>query len=153
MRKFTGTYSEFQLPPFWHALLALLVTVSLGIAYASAVSLVWGWLVGVVLSTVAIFWWIQKGIRIVVSPNLLQVGKYVIERSYLGGLEQLSKEDFLVRIRGGAHRNDVFILRGLKSGGVVVEIKDNRDPFCHWVFTARNPSMIVQILEGSDANV
>lgn len=153
MRKPLNLYSEFQLPPVWHAFLALLVTSSLGIAYGSAVSLLWGWLVGIGLSALGILWWFKKGIRITITTDSLQVGNFEISRSHVGAIAALDQVEFLERIRGGAHRQDVFVLRNLKNGGVEVEINDKRDPFCHWVVTSRNPSKIKRVLEGSSSDV
>lgn len=146
-------YSEFQFPPFWQAFLALLVTISLGIAYGSAVSAMWGWIVGICLSGFAIWWWVSKGVKITVSDQFLRVGKMKIELEYLGKITGLDEIDFLSRIRGQAHRQDVFILRNLTQGGVEIEIKDNRDPFCHWVVTSKQPSKLAAILRDGKVNV
>lgn len=136
-------YSEFQFPPVWHALLALLVTISLGIAYASAVSIFWGWLIGGGLSIIAIWWWVSKGVQIHISDEHIQIGKLQIEPKYIGKVSALNAEEFLARIRGGAHRQDVFVLRNVNHGGIEIEIIDNRDPFCHWVVSSKHPSRLV----------
>ena len=150
MRESEALYSEYQLPPLWHLFLALLVTSSLGIAYGSAISLLWGWIVGLSLSSVALWWWVSKGIRIIITRAELQVGKFSIERAFIGQAETYAPTEFMDRIRSGAHRDDVFLLRGVRTGGVAVELKDSRDPFCHWVFTAKNPSKIVELLKVRD---
>jgi hypothetical protein len=139
-------YSEIQFSPIWHALLSLLVTSSLGIAYASAVSGIWGLLIGIILSTIAIWWWIVKSVQISITNDLLVIGKYEIERKYIAKVSSLNSDEFLQRIRGGAHRQDVFVLRNLKNGGLEIEIKDDRDPFCHWVVSAKRPSRIATLL-------
>jgi|688.fasta_scaffold670534_2 hypothetical protein len=141
-------YSEFQFPPLWHALLALLVTSSLGIAYASAVSTIWGWLLGLLLSALAFWWWFAKGVQILVTDVNLQIGKLIIEKKYIGAVSALPAEEFLQRIRGGAHRQDVFVLRNVNFGGVEIEIKDERDPFCHWVVTSKHPSRLATTILG-----
>ena len=135
-------YSEFQFPPIWHAFLALLVTISLGIAYASAVSIFWGWLTGGGLSIIAIWWWVSKGIQIQISEEQIQIGKLQIDPKHIGKVSALNAEEFLARIRGGAHRQDVFVLRNVNRGGIEIEIRDNRDPFCHWVVSSKHPSRL-----------
>ena len=139
-------YSELQFSPIWHVLLALLITSSLGIAYASAVSAFWGLAIGLILSAIAIWWWIAKSVQISVTKNLVTIGKYEIERKYISKVSPLTTDEFLQRIRGGAHRQDVFVLRNIKHGGFEIEIKDDRDPFCQWVVSAKHPSRIVTLL-------
>ncbi|MEN9693323.1 MAG: hypothetical protein RLZZ330_967 [Actinomycetota bacterium] len=141
-------FSQKQYAPIWHAAFGLLVTSSLGIAYASAVSARWGTAVGLVLSLAVIYWWLQKAVEIVVTAEKLQVGKFCIERHHLGEIKAFEKSDFLQRIRGDAHRQDVLVLRNINQGGVVVEIKDTADPFCHWVISCKSPHKLASTLNG-----
>ncbi len=146
-------YSEIQFPPIWQALLGLLVTSSLGIAYGSAVSSAWGWALGLALSAIALFWWFSKSIRISVSSGFLQIGKMKIEHEFIGKVNSFDQAPFLQRIRGEAHRQDVFILRNLSLGGVEIEIEDSRDPFCHWVVSSKHPSRLTSTLLDGKVNV
>ena len=139
-------FSEIQFSPVWHALLALLVTSSLGIAYGSAVSIVWGWSLGIGLSCIALFWWYKKSVKIQISSESFRVGNFKIENRFVGDVEHLDAAEFLMRIRSGAHRNDVFVLRNYANGGVVLEIKDSRDPFCHWVISSKHPSKLANVI-------
>ncbi|MEY3696647.1 MAG: hypothetical protein RJA41_297 [Actinomycetota bacterium] len=141
------SYSEIQFQPIWHALLALLVTSSLAIAYGSAVSIFWGWLIGVCFSLLAILWWYSKSVRILVFADEVQVGKFLIAKEFIGQVDSLDAGEFLDRIRSGAHRQDVFVIRNYSAGGVVIEIKDPQDPFCHWVISSKRPSKLAAALE------
>lgn len=139
-------FSQKQYAPIWHAAFGLLVTISLGIAYASAVSSSWGYVLGILTSSIVILWWIKKAVLIEVTNNVLRVGTYVIDRKFIGQIESLSANEFLTRIRSGAHRQDVFVLRGISNGGVVLEIKDPDDPFCHWVVSCKSASKLASAL-------
>jgi hypothetical protein len=146
-------YSEIQFPPMWHAFLALLVTSSLGIAYGSAVSKFWGWLLGVGLSSLALLWWYRQSVRIFISNNNVQVGKFKIDKAFIGQAVSLDENEFLNRIRSGAHRQDVLIIRNYSVGGVVIEIDDPSDPFCHWVISSKHPSKLATALESRSESV
>lgn len=149
----TVIFSEVQYLPIWHAVLALLVTSSLGVAYGSAVSVVWGWMLGSVMSAIAIWLWFQKRIKIEITSKFLKVGKFTIEKEFIGQVLVLDQNDFLSRIRSGAHRNDVFVLRNYSNGGMAIEIKDSRDPFCHWVVSSKHPSKLAKaMVEGRESN-
>ncbi len=139
-------YSDFQIAAFWQLLFALLVTSSLGVAYGSAVSAIAGWALGLFLSGFGIWWWLSKAIRIQVTAEHLIVGNFKIEREHIGKVRDFSSDSFLNRIRGEAHRQDLFVLRNLSKGGVEIEINDSKDPFCHWVITAKRPSRLTSTL-------
>ena len=139
-------YSDFQTAAFWQLLFVLLVTSSLGVAYGSAVSANAGWALGVCLSGFGIWWWLSKAIRIQVTSEHLIVGKFKIECEHIGEVIDFPSDAFLNRIRGEAHRQDLFVLRNLSKGGVEIEIKDSKDPFCHWVLSAKHPSRLASTL-------
>ena len=139
-------FSQKQYAPIWHAAFGLLVTSSLGISYGAAASAIWGLTTGIISSSLVIYWWLSKAILISVSADWVKVGKLNIERKYIGEVLSLTAPEFLERIRGGAHRQDVFVLRNLNAGGVVIEIKDNRDPFCHWVISCKSASKLASAL-------
>lgn len=141
-------FSQRQYVPIWHAAFGLLVTSSLGIAYASAVSVIWGTIVGLTLSLAVIYWWLKKAVHVGVTSEQLHVGNFCIERKHLGEIETFEASEFLKRIRSDAHRQDVLVLRNINQGGVAVEIKDPADPFCHWVISCKSPHKLASALTG-----
>ena len=139
-------YNERRLQPWWLLLFALLMTSTLGIAYAAAISTLIGYSVGGTLSSIALFAWWRARSDIRVDADSLNVGRMRIERRFISQVRELTQEEFLHRIRAGASMTDVLSFTNTRTGGVVVEISDPSDPFTAWVLGSKSPRALVQAL-------
>ena len=146
-------YTERRFQPWWILLFALLMTSTLGVAYAAALSTLIGMSVGVALSGIAIYAWWRARSDIRVDAQFLYVGRMKLERGVIRSAEALDEPSFLHRIRAGALLTDVLSFTGTRSGGVVVEIVDNSDPFTAWVLGSRTPQKLATVLSTTPHSV
>lgn len=132
-------------------MLALLMTLSLAIAYAAATTTIFGVVIAVGLGLPAMWWWKSRAVDISVDSRVLRVGRMQLERSLVTSVEVLSNEQFLHRIRSGASTRDVLSFTFTHSGGVVVNFDDSSDPFKAWVIGTRHPQRLADVLSAPDA--
>lgn len=133
-------YRERRTQPLWLLMLALLMTISLGIAYSAATSTMIGSLIGVALSFPAVWFWWRASSNIEVTPTHLLVGRLRLERECIGRVEVLNSEEFLHRIRVGSKTTDALLFTRTNTGGVVLEILDDTDPYRAWVVSSARPA-------------
>ena len=130
-------------------MLALLMTISLGIAYAAATDTTLGTLIGFGLSALGVVFWLRAASHIEVTQTHLRVGRLNLERSVIGKVEVLDAAEFLKRLRANAKTTDALLFTRSNSGGVVVEILDSTDHYRHWVISSRNPQALASALNDS----
>ncbi len=146
-------FSERRFQPVWILLFALLMTSTLGVAYAAAVSNLVGATLGLTLSGIAVFAWLRARSDILVDDTVLVVGKMTIERKFIGHVTALDEAAFLQRIRAGAQLTDVLTFTSTRRGGVVVEILDDNDPFRAWVIGCKSPQALARALTDHNISV
>jgi hypothetical protein len=146
-------FSERRFQPVWILLFALLMTSTLGVAYAAALSNLIGVVIGFTLSGIAVFAWLRARSDILVDDMFLRVGRMKIERGFIGVVTALDEAAFLQRIRSGAQLTDVLSFTSTRRGGVVVEILDENDPFRAWVIGCKSPQALAQALTDHTASV
>lgn len=146
-------YREQRFQPWWILLFALLMTSTLGIAYAAAVSTPVGVIVGSGLSAIAVYAWVRARTDIYVDGGALTVGKMRLDRTFIASVSVLDRAEFLHRIRAGASVADVLSFTSTNSGGVVVELNDPLDPFTAWVIGSKSPQKLAAALTDSTTAV
>lgn len=130
---------ERRFQPLWILALGLLMTFSLGIAYGSVLIPIIGWIAGITTTIPVVWLWWRGRSDICINHGFLYIGKYRLEQKYVGEITALSSEQFLLRIRGQAGLSDLISIPNPKFGGIVIENKDDSDPYKHWVISSRNP--------------
>lgn len=144
-------YRERRSQPLWLLFLALLMTISLGIAYSAATTTALGTFIGIALSAPAIWWWRSRAVDLAVDADTLRVGRMRLERRLITEVEVLNPEQFLHRIRSGASTKDVLSFTTTNTGGVVVRFADPTDPFNAWVLSSRQPERLAASLTPHDS--
>lgn len=145
-------YRERRNQPLWQLMLALLLTISLGIAYAAATSSTLGSIIGVGLSVPAVWLWRRAAADIELTDSFLCVGRLRLELSAIGTVTVLTPVDFLKRIRTGAKTTDLLLFNRTDGGGVALEIADETDPYRAWVISSRSPEKFAAALTAAVAD-
>jgi len=136
-------FIERRWQPVWLLALSLLMLSSLGLAFGSAVSPTFGWVITLIGDAVGIYFWFTFHSHISVGPDGLHIGRMVLEYSAIADVQALDAEHFLQRIRGSARTDDFFSLLHAKAGGVVITLNDPTDPHKHWVIGAKKATEVV----------
>ena len=140
----------------WHSagmwFVALVMTVSLGIAYGSAYGTNLGLIVGVVASTAAIFGLLKNTPTIRVDEINFQVGRARMPLRYVGKVQILDETQSRRARSTHAHKDAYFQLRGGVKQTLIVEITDESDPHPYWQISTRNPEELAGKLAVSKSN-
>ena len=127
----------------WHSagmwFVALVMTVSLGIAYGSAYGTNLGLSVGIVASTAAIFGLLKNTPTIRIDELNFQVGRARMPLRYIGKVQILDETQSRRARSRHAHKDAYFQLRGGIKQTLIVEITDESDPHPYWQISTRNP--------------
>ena len=127
----------------WHSagmwFVALVMTVSLGIAYGSAYGINLGLIVGVVASTAAIFGLLKNTPTIRIDELNFQVGRARMPLRYIGKVQILDETQSRRARSTHAHKDAYFQLRGGIKQTLIVEITDESDPHPYWQISTRSP--------------
>lgn len=127
----------------WHSVgvwfVALVMTMSLGVAYGSAYSLNLGIIVGVISSVAAIFGLLKNTPTIRIDELNFQIGRARMPLQYVGKVQILNETDSRRARSTHAHRDAYFQLRGGVKQTLIVEITDESDPHPYWQISTRNP--------------
>jgi hypothetical protein len=134
----------------WHSVgmwfVALVMTVSLGIAYGSAYSANLGLIVGVVASTAAIFGLFRNSPTILIDEINFQVGRARMPLRFVGKVQILDESESRRARSTHAHKDAYFQLRGGVKQTLIVEITDESDPHPYWQISTRNPETLAKKL-------
>lgn len=127
----------------WHSVgvwfVALVMTVSLGIAYGGAYGINLGIIVGVISSVAAIFGLLKNTPTIRIDELNFQIGRARMPLRYVGKVQILDETDSRRARSTHAHRDAYFQLRGGVKKTLIVEITDESDPHPYWQISTRNP--------------
>ena len=134
----------------WHSVgmwfVALVMTVSLGIAYGSAYGMNLGLIVGTVASTAAIFGLLKNSPTIRIDELNFQVGRARMPLRYVGKVQILNEEQSRLARSTNAHKDAYFQLRGGVKQTLIVEITDETDPHPYWQISTRKPEVLSEKL-------
>ena len=145
-------YRERRSQPGWLLFLALLLTISLGIAYAAATTSTFGSIIGASLNIPAVVLWWKSSSNITVTEEHLLVGRLKLELSVIASATVLEPEQFLRRIRTDAKTTDLLLFTRTDIGGVDFELNDPSDPYRSWVISSRNPQQLADAVNQSRGN-
>ena len=127
----------------WHSVgmwfVALVMTVSLGIAYGSAYGSNLGIIVGVASSAAAILGLLKNTPTIRIDELNFQVGRARMPLRYIGKVQILDETQSRRARSTHAHKDAYFQLRGGVKQTLIVEITDESDPHPYWQISTRNP--------------
>jgi hypothetical protein len=127
----------------WHSagmwFVALVMTVSLGIAYGSAYGTNLGVIVGGVASAAMVFSLLRNTPTIRIDELIFQVGRARMPLSYIGKVQILDETQSRRARSTHAHKDAYFQLRGGVKQTLIVEITDESDPHPYWQISSRQP--------------
>ena len=134
----------------WHSVgmwfVALVMTVSLGIAYGSAYGSNLGIIVGVASSAAAILGLLKNTPTIRIDELNFQVGRARMPLRYIGKVQTLDETQSRRARSTHAHKDAYFQLRGGIKQTLIVEITDESDPHPYWQISTRNPEELTKKL-------
>lgn len=145
-------YRERRSQPGWLLFLALLLTISLGIAYAAATTSTFGSVIGAALSIPAVVLWWKSASNITVTEEHLLVGRLKLDLSVIESATVLEPQEFLKRLRTDGKTTDLLLFTRTDAGGVVVELNDPSDPYRSWVLSSRHPQQLADAVNQSRGN-
>ena len=128
-------------------LFELLMTVSLGIAYARAYGIAIGVIVGAVASVIVAITTLLTVKTIWIDRNGIQVGKAQLPFAYIGDVTPLSKSQTRESLHNHAHRLGYYVLKPWIAESVVIEVTDTEDPHPFWQISTRNPHRLSETLK------
>jgi hypothetical protein len=140
-------FIEKRYPPLWVLATSIVFALSLGVALFPSVGALYSVTVVLSMSCISFYLWNQSQSAIALSDTSLRVGRAVIERSFLSGIDVLPSYEFLERIRGKSLSTDYYSLRSLHYGGVVIGIDDDSDPHKHWVVSMKRGNDLKKLLQ------
>lgn len=140
-------FIEKRYPPLWVLATSIIFSLSLGVALFPRVGALYSATVVLSMICISIYSWNQSQSPIVLSDTSLRVGRAKIERSFLSGIDVLSSDEFLERIRSKSLSTDYYSLRNLHYGGVVIGVDDHADPHKHWVISMKRGNELKELLQ------
>ena len=139
-------YTERLWPSIGMWSFALIMTVSLGIAYGRAYGINLGIVVGAAASALVIFGLLKSTPTIRVDELNFEVGKARMPLKFIGKIQILDEAQSRRARSTDAHKDAHFQLRGGIKQTLIVEITDQTDPHPYWQISTRNPKQLVEIL-------
>ncbi len=141
---------RLTVPPAWWALAGLLA-LTLLFAIGLYLGPVWG--IGVAAAALAIATGLFAGaaITIRVDQQVVQIGRSVIERRYVGAVASLDAEQ--TRRRGGveADARAHLVLRPYVATAVEIVLDDDADSVPYWLVSSRRPAQLAAALQAGRA--
>ncbi len=142
-------YIERLWPSIGMWFFALVMTVSLGIAYGSAYGMNLGLLVGSGTSAAVFLGLIVNTPAIRVDELNFQVGRARMPLRYIGQIQILDEVDSRRARSTDAHKDAHFQLRGGIKQTLIVEITDETDLHPYWQISTRDPKKLAEILNAA----
>jgi len=104
--------------------------------------------ISLLASVVAIFIiWRSSPLQISVDDEWLIVGRARIERSYVGQVSALERDEYFLTRGRNADPASFLALRFWINRGVKVELTDARDATPYWLISSKNPSALKEALK------
>ncbi|MGA8986454.1 DUF3093 domain-containing protein [Aeromicrobium sp.] len=126
---------------------------------AVAFAAVWGWVmlvvttwpiaitVFVVISVADLYAvWRYGSLLVTVGPDRLEVGRASIDRSQVGAVQPLHREEYRHRLGIGADVRAYLVTRPYLTRGVLVPVDDSSDPAPYWLVSSRRPDALAAAL-------
>ena len=142
----TPIYLERVWPSVGMWAFLLLMTASLGIAYAQPFGAFAGWTIFLTTSGAVVAGLIVNAPTIRVDERVLRVGRARLPIQYVGQVRELNEAESKVSRSSNAHAKAHFNLRGGIKSSVIVEVTDTNDPHPYWHFSTRNPGALIAAL-------
>lgn len=142
------SYSERLHIPWLWAVIGLLFVASVTVAVVAYVPT--GTAVAVIALTAAC---VTLGLvaygraAITVDPHGLSVGRYRLERAYVGAAQALEGEDARRQLGPEADHRAFLFTRPFIGSLVRVEIDDPADPHPYWLVSTRHPNRLARAIE------
>lgn len=139
-------YTERLWPSIGMWSFALIMTVSLGIAYGRAYGIDLGILVGSAASAAIVFALIKSTPTIRIDELNFQAGKARMPLRFIGKVQILDESQSRRARSTDAHKDAHFQLRGGIKQTLIVEITDETDPHPYWQISTRRPVELSKML-------
>lgn len=124
----------------------LLMTMSLGLAYARAYGLTTGLIVALATSGVAVVALIINSPVIVVDDQVVRAGNARLPRVYVGSVKVLDAASTVQARSKRAHPNAFYCLRTGVKESVLIEVTDINDPHPYWHISSRHAVALSQAI-------
>ena len=124
----------------------LLMTASLGIAYAQPFGATAGWITFVATSAAVVIGLIVNAPVIRVDERVLRVGRARLPLQFVGQVRELNQAESKVTSTSATHTSAHLNLRGGIKTSVIVEVTDINDPHPYWQFSTRRPAELILAL-------
>ena len=86
-------------------------------------------------------------LRISVERDSFSVGRATIEKKYLGDIRVMTVEEFRFLRGPGINPGAFHAFRFWIRRGLIVEIKDSRDPTPYWLISSKSPEKLSEALQ------
>ena len=141
--RITPIYRERLWPSLGMWTFLLVMSASLGLAYAQPFGANIGWLTFGVLSFGIVAGLLVNTPLIEVDSQTLRVGRAKLPMTCVGRVQALDSDASKLARSTNAHANAYLNLRGGISHTIIVEVTDIEDPHPYWQFSSRNPDDLV----------
>jgi hypothetical protein len=131
-------YQE-SLTPSWTFHLALLVVIPMGFGMLAPINIVAGYVAAFAFYALALLGFVVFAPRIVVTESHLRAGRATIERSLLGDVTIVEKDE---RNSALTDARSWKVLRAWIPRGLSVVVNDSNDPTPNWYLSTRNPEKL-----------
>lgn len=138
-------YQE-SLTPSWSFHLALLVVIPMGFGMLAPINIVAGFVAAVTFYACGLLAFVAFAPRIVLTESHLRAGRATIERSLLGDVTIIEKDE---RNNALADARTWKVIRGWIPRGLMVIINDPNDPTPSWYVSSRNPEKLKAALRAN----
>jgi threonine/homoserine/homoserine lactone efflux protein len=142
----TPTFHERLWPSLPVIAFALLMTLSLGVAFGHAYGAATGIVVAVTASVAVVAAMTATAPVVKVDSEGLQAGVAVLPWSAIGSVRQLDAAATKAARGPRANAAAYFLLRGWLPDSVIVTVVDPDDPHPYWHLSTRRPAELAQAL-------
>ncbi len=140
------SYRERVLPSAGMWSFTLLMTFSLGLAYARAYGFNTGLVVAVATSSVAVIALLVNSPLIVVDDQVVRAGNARLPRMFVGTVKVLGSTSTVQARSKRAHPNAFYCLRAGVKESVLIEVTDIDDPHPYWHISSRQAKALAQAI-------
>jgi hypothetical protein len=130
----------------WPFHLALLVLIPMGFGMIAPLSIVGGFVSAGVFYATALFIFVVRAPKIVVTDTTFRAGRATIDRSFLGEVREISEAE---RTEAISDARTWKLIRAWIPTGVLVTVTDPADPTPSWYVSTRDPQKLAAALKGS----
>ena len=130
----------------WPFHIALLVLLPMGFGMIAPLSIVGRFISAGLIYATALFIFVVRAPRIVVTDTTLRAGRATIDRSFLGDAHPVTEAERPAAI---SDARTWKLIRAWIPTGVLVTIKDPADPTPSWYLSTRHPEKLSAALKSS----